>query len=81
MNRVPDDVWPTMLIDDRRAQKIYDIFEDANYYSPSANTYSSSVGLYDRELLKEYNARVKALNAERNYNGNIYKLLDYKAMY
>lgn len=81
MNRVPDDVWPTMLIDDRRAQKIYDIFEDANYYSPSANTYSSSVGLYDRDLLKEYNARVKALNSERNYNGNIYKLLDYKAMY
>lgn len=83
MHRVPKDQWNTMSLLDRQAQKIYDIFEDAGFYkSVTADKRSYTLpGIYDREAIKEYNQTSRDAIKERNRNGHIYKLLDYKSMY
>lgn len=86
MNRISESDNLTYSISDLRAQKINDIFNDANY----SNTNYKLTDLYDithisdetaLSIINDYNSKITYIHNERKFNSNIYRLIDYKAMY
>ena len=86
MNRLSEQSYINYSINDLRAQKISDIFDDAKYSNPNYRL----TDLYDLSRISDttaikiataYNDKITSLHNERVFNSNIYKLIDYKAMY
>lgn len=71
----------TATLYDRQAQKIRDIFSDADYSSGSLIDTSDIEDASIAKYLKAYNVTLSEYYSERRKNGQIYKLLDYNAMY
>lgn len=82
MYRIPESDLVNKSKYDLQAQKIHDIFEDADFnddYDPIdiGNIFSNQEKLAAAEIDK-YNSN---FNKERKSNSQLFKLLDYKAMY
>lgn len=81
MYRISDGQRLNMSYYDLQAQKIHDIFEDAGYKVTSAPKIVGDYPASEKEAVKEYNEKVKAIHDEKDLNSDIYMLLDYKSMY
>lgn len=86
MNRLAGSVYTNYSINDLRAQKIHDIFDDADYSNPAYKS-TDLLSTQDTDddialsIVEEYNEEATALHEERKFNNNVYRLIDYKAMY
>ena len=88
MYRISESEYTKKTQLDLQAQKIHDIFEDADYSDsvdllPTPDKGSMSDDEYS-ELLKavsHYNTNQNNIQSEKELNNSIYTLLDYKAMY
>ena len=81
MYRIPDGQRLNMSYYDLQAQKIHDIFEDAGYKATSAPRITGDYPFSEKDAVKAYNEKVKAIHDEKDLNSDIYTLLDYKSMY
>lgn len=73
MYRIPEDERDNMSYYDLLSQKIHDIFEDAGY-----NYKCNNLNYIDD---KKYNRSLSEIHREKLDNKDVYKLIDYKAMY